>query len=433
MTQTTPGRRALGVDVVVYLAFTAFAIATAVGAAYYGHRVWGNFAIAGYTLAAAHSAWLLARSVASGFGSSWWHSRWLGIAAIFLVALVAPLVYLVVRRLGSTDWLDTPHAWSAQPEVWVIERSAALLLHNGTPYVDVTALGRPPVVNDYTPYGPVMSLFGMPRAALNQLGLSASELGRALTDARVVFAVVTVSLVALCLKVLGSPRVPVPAAQLALACPATALTWAVAGPDLAILGLLLLSVVLAARDHAALSGIVLALTVSAKLTAAPAALVLAIMLFMRSGPRGLARFLGTLVATGVAVNVPVWLVDPRAFTEHVIAFPAGSGAVESPAASALPGYLIASTGPIGQVIALGLLGVAALAITAWLFARPPGTGADAMLRIAVGLGTAILLTPATRFGYLVYPLVLLGARLCVPDDADDPGTGACPPGGPARR
>ncbi len=40
------------------------------------------------------------------------------------------------------------------------------------------------------------------------------------------------------------------------------------------------------------------------------------------------------------------------------------------------------------------------------------TGADAMLRIAVALGAFTLLTPATRFGYLVYPLVLIGATLC---------------------
>ena len=34
-----------------------------------------------------------------------------------------------------------------------------------------------------------------------------------------------------------------------------------------------------------------------------------------------------------------------------------------------------------------------------------------VLQFAVGLGALILLTPATRYGYLVYPLVLLGAYL----------------------
>jgi hypothetical protein len=90
--------------------------------------------------------------------------------------------------------------------------------------------------------------------------------------------------------------------------------------------------------------------------------------------------------------------------------------VAAPAASPLPGHLIASTGPVGHAISIGLLGLAALAVTAWLVLRPPVAGSDAALRIAVGLGAAILLTPATRWGYLVYPLVLLGARLCLPDD-----------------
>ena len=53
-----------------------------------------------------------------------------------------------------------------------------------------------------------------------------------------------------------------------------------------------------------------------------------------------------------------------------------------------------------------------MAVTVWLVIRPPSTGSDAMLRIAIGLGAAILLVPATRWGYLVYPLASLGAMLC---------------------
>jgi hypothetical protein len=39
--------------------------------------------------------------------------------------------------------------------------------------------------------------------------------------------------------------------------------------------------------------------------------------------------------------------------------------------------------------------------------------------MAVGLGTATLLTPATRWGYLVYPLVLLGAMVVLSADRAD--------------
>lgn len=410
-----------GIDLVVYLCFTVFALGTALAGGYYGHRVWGNFATAGYGLAAAHSGWLLLWSRRGSPPPRWWASRWLSVAVAFVVAMVAPLTYLVVRRVGGTDWLDTPQAWAAQPEVWVIERSASLLLHTGTPYLDVGNLGRPPTVDDYTPYGPVMPMFGMPRAALIELGWADSAVGLAMTDARVVFAVVAGVCVAVCLRLLGRPAVPIAAAQLALIFPAAAQTWAVAGPDLAILGLLLLSVVLATTAHPGSAGLMLAVVVSAKLTAAPAVLVLAIMLAARDGRGALGRFVAAFVVACTGLNLPVALVDPRAAFDNVVAFPAGSGAVSSPAASPLPGHLIAGTGPTGHVIALVLLGIAAVAITAWLVVRPPRTGADAMLRIAVGLGTATLLTPATRWGYLVYPLVLLGARLVMPADREEPG------------
>ncbi len=76
-----------------------------------------------------------------------------------------------------------------------------------------------------------------------------------------------------------------------------------------------------------------------------------------------------------------------------------------------------------------LLGVAALAVSVWLVRRPPRTGADALLRIAVGLGAFTMLTPATRFGYLVYVSVLLGTtmvfrgRAAAPLGTTRPGSG----------
>ncbi|WP_285486831.1 glycosyltransferase 87 family protein [Amycolatopsis taiwanensis] len=392
-------RSPLAGDLVFYLGCLIYAIATARTSEFYGFRIWGAFALIGYGLAAAYTLWLLRQSGRV--------SRWPGLAAIGLFAMVVPLGVLVVRRLTGVDWLNTPFSWSAQPEVWVIERSANLLLTHGTPYVDVTALGRAPEVNDYTPYGPVMALFGLPRALFG--GTPVTD---ALTDARLVFALTACVCAWGTLKLIGFPRVPVRAAQLAVACPLTALTWAVAGPDLAILGMLVVAGALAVRDRPIASGIVLALVISAKIIVLPAFVVLAVLVFARLGKLAACRFAGAALAVLALVNVPVLLVDPPAFVEHVIRFPAGLGAVASPAASPLPGHLIASTGAAGRVAAFVLLGAAALAIMVWLLRRPPITGSDAMLRIAVGLGSFTLLTPATRFGYLVYPLVLLGAMLC---------------------
>ncbi len=393
----------LALDLLFYAACLVYALVTAFVSEFYGFRVWGAFAAIGYGLAAAHTVWLWTQPRGPGR----WRSRRVGLAAVVVFAMLVPLAVLVVRRLTGVDWLITPFSWSAQPEVWVIERSAGLLLSHGTPYVDVTALGRPPEVNDYTPYGPVMAVFGLPRALFG-----GGPVADALTDARLAFAATACVCAWLTLRLIGRPRVPVLAAQLAVACPLTTLTWSVAGPDLAIAGLMLVAVTLAATDRPAASAIVLAVVVSAKLIVAPAVVVLAVLVTARLGAGALARFLAALVAAGAVLTVPVLLVDPAAFTEHVLRFPAGLGVVRSPAASPLPGHLIASTGPVGNALAFVLLGAAALAVLVWLLRRPPVLGSDALLRIAVGLGAFTLLTPATRYGYLVYPLVLLGAMLC---------------------
>ncbi|WP_409492532.1 glycosyltransferase family 87 protein [Amycolatopsis sp. cmx-11-12] len=422
----TKDSRQLTIDLVFYAGCLIFAGINTAVAEFYGYRVWANFAVAGYGLAVVHTSWLMIAGRRGKPLSGALGSRWIGIGAIGLFAMILPLGMLVIRRLTGVDWLITPNSWAAQPEVWVIERSAKLLLENGTPYVDVTALGRAAEVNDYTPYGPVMTVFGLPRALFG-----GGPVANALTDARWMFALAAVACVLLTLRLLKWPKIPVSAAQLALACPLTALTWAVAGPDLAIVGLLVLSVALATTGRAILSGLVLALVISAKLIVAPAAVVLGVLLLTRRGPRALGGYAAALVVTTVVLHVPVYLVDPKAFIEHVFRFPLGMGVIKSPAASPLPGRLIASLGPVGTAVSFALLGIAAVAILVWLVRRPPVTGSDALLRIAAGLGALILLTPATRYGYLVYPLVLLGARLAFASSESRetavPGKGTAPP------
>jgi hypothetical protein len=411
-TMSSPISRPLRLDLAVYVGFAAFALITALASGYRTHSVWGAFATAGYLLAACHTVFLLVTRRAS---SRWWDSRWTSAGLAFVLALVAPLAVLLVARLSGGDWADSPAAWAAQPEVWVIERSGLLLLETGTPYVDVFSLGRAPEVNDYTPYGPAMALFGLPRALATQLGIADVGLVQVLTDARLWFLAVAALCVWLSLRLLDKPSVPIAAAQIAVLCPATAMTFAVAAPDLAVIGLLILSLTLAVRAKHVLAGVLLAVVVSAKLTAAPALVVLFVLIVARGGWACAGRFTAAFVGAAAVLHVPA-LVDPAAFVEHVLAFPAGRGAVPSPAASPLPGHLIAETGPIGHAIALGLLATAAVAIGLWVVVRPPRTGADAALRLAVGLGAAIMLTPATRWGYVVYPLALLGARWCFPQE-----------------
>lgn len=92
----------------------------------------------------------------------------------------------------------------------------------------------------------------------------------------------------------------------------------------------------------------------------------------------------------------------------MVLFPLGQGGAPSPAASPLPGYLLATYVPGGFALAVGALAAAALAMAASLLMRPPLTARAAADRLSLGLGLAMCLAPATRFGYLVYPLVLVG-------------------------
>ncbi|OLF19469.1 glycosyltransferase family 87 protein [Actinophytocola xanthii] len=410
------GQRARRLDLVFYLVSLLFAAGTAFFSEFYGYRVWGNFASVGYLLAAVLTCLVLFSSTGPTVTSNalvraaW--SRWTPIAVVGLLAGVVPLIVLVLRRSPSFVWGNWPWSFPSQPEVWVVERSARLLLEHGTPYPDLTALDRPPHPDDYTPYGPSMTLFGLPRALLGD---------GAFTDARIWFALGTVLVIALALYLLGRQKVPVRAAQLAAVSPLTLLTVVVAGDDIPVIALVVLATVLAFRVGPVWTGVVCAVMVTMKLTALPAVVVLAVAVAASGGARRLAAFLGALVATCAVVTVPVFLVDPTSFVEHVILYPAGLGMASSPAASPLPGHLVAQLGTVGHAAALVLLAAAAVVIAGWLVLRPPRDPADVMLRIATGLGAAITLAPATRWGYLVYPLALLGAMLGFASLGGSPG------------
>ena len=414
------GQRVLRLDLLIYGVSLIFAAGTAFFSEFYGYRVWGNFATTGYLLAII----LTVSAPHLGRASRMLRSRWTPVAVAGLLAGVVPLLVLVFRRSPSFVWGQWPWAFPSQPEVWVVERSARLLLDNGTPYPDLGLLGRAAHPDDYTPYGPSMTVYGLPRALFGD---------GPFTDARVAFLVASVLIIVLALRVLGWPKIPVLAAQLAAISPLTLLTFTVAGDDLPVIALIVLATALAYRVDPVWPGIVCAVVVTTKLTALPALGVLAVAIMVYRGGRGLAVFLGAVVATTAVLTVPVLMVDPSSFVEHVIMFPAGLGEAGSPAASPLPGYLIAQLGPVGHAAALALLALAACAIVTWLFVRPPRDAAAATQRIAVSLGTAICLAPATRWGYLVYPLALAGAMIgfaagerAVDGSADQTGTPAGP-------
>ncbi len=177
-----------------------------------------------------------------------------------------------------------------------------------------------------------------------------------------------------------------------------------AGPVLA--GPVLADTVLADTVLAALA---LGTACAMKYTAWPALAIVAVMVAARDGVRPAARFAAGALATAaglVAALAPAALRHPASLLENTVAYPLGLTAAKSPAQSPLPGHLLATLGPAGHAAALVLLAAAGLATVASLAVSPPASPAAAARRLAIGLTALFLLSPATRFGYFIYPISL---------------------------
>ncbi len=242
-----------------------------------------------------------------------------------------------------------------------------------------------------------MTVFGVPRAVFGV---------HVWTDARVWFALVTAFCLVTALRLLRdggvSDTLLVRAGQAVTVLPICALTLATGGDDLPVLALCLLALALAARGRWTGSGIAVGTAAALKLFAWPVAVVLVIHA-IANGKRAGGRLALPALGIPVAILIPVTLIDAGAVLENLVRFPLGLGLVKTPAASPFPGQVIASHVPGGRGIAAGLLVVVAIGLGVWLLRRPPATAAAAATVSAVGLLVAILLMPATRFGYLLYP------------------------------
>ncbi|WP_069743958.1 hypothetical protein [Streptomyces sp. EN23] len=331
------------------------------------HRVWGTAAALGYLAAA-----LLALRGRS--------PRTAGAVAVTGAVLLPLLWLLAVER--------------AQLEVRVVARSAGMLLADGTPY-----LQRPLVPEDFNPYLPGMAVFGLPEAVAGT---------GPLTDPRLWMGAAFLGAFALALPA-GSRAAPL---RWIAACPLVALPLAVGGVDLPVAGLMCLGLALAGRGRTGAAGLALGAAAALKWTAWPAIPVALALLAAasrgadRPADRAVPRCGLVALLTAAALVLPAALRDPGAFRAHVVDFPLGLTDAVSSAASPLPGHLLATHVPGGRTPALLLLGMSALLLALSLLVRPPAAAADAAVRLALGLLLAIAFMPASRFGYLVHPLVL---------------------------
>jgi len=353
-----------------------FALVTALTSFNAPERVWGTFAAVSYAASAITAAVVRRRGVS------------LAVLISLAGSLAAPLAWMA--RTGM-----------AQPEVAVIIRSAAMYVHHGTPYASPAALAVAHSWRAYDPYLPALIVFGVPRALAGGL----------LTDPRIWFGAAFVATFGAAVRIAGVPR-PVWWTLLVTATPVVALPLAVGGDDLPVLGLVCLGLALASRaarspwPWMAGAGLAIGLAAAMKATAWPAVAVLAVLFAARLGWRAVAWFGAAVAVAGLVTDGITVAVHPAAAVVNTVLYPLGLTEAASPAASMLPGHMLASAGTWGHWTALALMALAGAGVGVSLIIRPPCDARGAGWRLALGLALLFVLAPATRVGYFVYPLGL---------------------------
>ncbi|MFF3159945.1 glycosyltransferase family 87 protein [Streptomyces sp. NPDC057910] len=321
-------------------------------------------------------------------------SRWSRAAATTAAvgALGIPLVWLTAVGLE-------------QMEVGVVEQAARHLLETGTPY-----LAHPVAVRDFNPYLPGMALFGLPHALF---GAEVFTSARLWTLAG--FLAVLATAVAVLVKgerQLQRRAVAVTGAVWITASPVVALPLAIGGVDPVVVAFMLLALAYAHRGRSVGAGVALGVAAVLKWTAWPAVPVVVVLIAATRGSRAARTTAALSAAVAALVVVPSLLADPRAFFDNAVLYPFGLSDTVSTAASPLLGHLLATALPHGKTIAVALIGASAAVIAVSLIVRPPANTLAAAHRLALGLSIAILLSPATRIGYAVYPVALLAWARC---------------------
>jgi hypothetical protein len=126
------------------------------------------------------------------------------------------------------------------------------------------------------------------------------------------------------------------------------------------------------------------------------------------GNRAAGRASAIMAAIVAVFVIPFAIWDPRTFLSNTIEFPLGLSGVDSPAASPLPGHIIVSLFPATHRILLVVLVLVGGPFLAWwLWRRPPRDVAGVCRLTAVIAIVVMCSAPATRIGYVVYPVNLL--------------------------
>ncbi|MHB1776411.1 MAG: glycosyltransferase 87 family protein [Acidimicrobiales bacterium] len=417
-------------DAVLYAAAALFAGLTMELTSQPPYRTWGELALGPYLAAAVLSA-LVGRyrardhppafpSAVAGLDDGTVARRARGVRiglfvfVLFGATLLPLSVEVALRSAGS------PGA-HAQPEVRVIEHAGQQVALGHNPYRTVVrdhrvvvATPGEPAYESFFPYLPLMIVFGLPSSTHHPIRL---------TDARIFFTAVTMLVVAIALAIGRGPgERKLRTAQVLAVLPTAALPLATGGDDMPIVAFLLLGMVLAQRRQPGWSGLVFGIVSAMKFTAWPLAGLALFAARDRHGRRAPVRMaLGMMVVVGPVV-APFVARNAGAFLQNVVLFPLGLAGVSSPAASALPGHLLVSWFPaLHRPLPIAVALVGGFALVRRLVRRPPATAAEVVSLAAWAMLVAILFAPATRIGYLLYPVnFFVWAHLLRGADADRP-------------
>jgi hypothetical protein len=191
------------------------------------------------------------------------------------------------------------------------------------------------------------------------------------------------------------------------------------------------------RSRPVSAGLVLGLAAAMKATAWPALAVAFALIAARDGRRPAAWFAATALGVASLADGSVLARQPGSMVANTVLFPLGLTRIKSPAASVLPGHLIAQAWGGGHWVAIALVVSAGLGVAASLIVWPPRDERAAGWWLVAGLTLMITFAPASRFGYFAYPLGLaawlLLARAVVTKVSGGPSARSALPRWGARR
>ncbi len=387
----------------MYVLGGLFALGTLALAASSDYRQWGEMSLGPYVLAAA-ICWAVARrrarrataGVEPGKGRD--RLRQGLVLGLLLTVVLVPLTVEVILRAEAKPGAH------AQPEVSTIEACGDRVAHHKSCYLPNPKTAGGPRVSQaedsFFPYLPGMIPFGL---------INATSGPAELKDARVPLTGFTLIVIAAALLIADTTsRRRWRIFQVAVVLPSGALPMVTGGDDLPVIALLLLSLALATRRKPVWSGLAMGLAGTLKFTAWPLLVLLALGERDRHGRRAILRYSLTVIAVVVPVLGIFIGLAPHAFILNAIRFPLGLTKVKSPAASPLIGQELVSLFPSAKTELVAMLGLVGVVVVGYGLWRWPPTSPESAARFSgLAMLLATVLAPATRFGYLIYPLNLL--------------------------